>query len=679
MPEILIPAPNPESVRAAVQNGADAVYVALGSFGDKALSEAIKYCRIRGAKVYFALPPAMRDSETDALLKKAVRAAELGAAAIETGDIGTLKALKSLLPATPIHFRMGAVNAAGIATAAYLGAARVTLSPDLTLEEITELSKSARIELELPCHGPVCSAAGICRMSAMSGSGCACFGDCSALCRRPFSAGSKRGDFYISRKDICLADEFPALAGSGIAAFRVLGSNRRPEYSALTARIYSAAAKGAEFDREDLNLLEDAFAPAGMTTGFLRGKNPDLLGKQDDNPRYSQTILGDVRDGYMKEEADRIPVRLGGLIRRGSPVTITVSDFEGNEAVAEGALPKDAFGSEETGAPHLTTHLYNLVGSPFHCTDASVSVDRGLYVPPADLIALRRKALEKLAAKRSIIPAPAVGTLPELTRVPNPEAAPDINIYVRTAAQLSRQLAGLKPQLLYIPITELLASPNVITPFWENGITTICAVLPEFLHDSEDSLLLTYLDDLKKLHVNDVMVNELGQIFPAAARGFTVRAGLGLAAYNSRTLLTLKELHAVSVTAPPELKLSEIGSLSKVLPTEAVIYGRVALMHSEADIAAAADADVLRSGRSSYPIFPEYNSRSVIYSSDTLFLAKHPKDYANIGLWCGRLDFTTETAEECVLVAQRYLGQNKHAPNNPTTGLYSRGFLRRDR
>ena len=145
MPEILIPAPNPESVRAAVQNGADAVYVTLGSVGDKALSEAIKYCRIRGVKVYFALPPAVKDVEADALLKKAVRAAELGAAAIETGDIGALKSLKNLLPNTPIHFRMGAVNAAGIATAAYLGAARVTLSPDLTLEEITELSKSARI------------------------------------------------------------------------------------------------------------------------------------------------------------------------------------------------------------------------------------------------------------------------------------------------------------------------------------------------------------------------------------------------------------------------------------------------------------------------------------------------------------------------------------------------------
>ena len=80
MPEILIPTPDPESVRAAVQNGADAVYIALGSFGDKALSEAIKYCRIRGVKVYFALPTALRDGETDALLKKAVRAAELGAA-----------------------------------------------------------------------------------------------------------------------------------------------------------------------------------------------------------------------------------------------------------------------------------------------------------------------------------------------------------------------------------------------------------------------------------------------------------------------------------------------------------------------------------------------------------------------------------------------------------------------
>jgi len=679
MPEILIPAPNPEAVRAAVQNGADAVYVALGSFGERALSEAIKYCRIRGVKVYFALPDAVRDSESSALLQKARRAAELGAAAIETGDLGTLRALRQLLPSTPVHLRLGAVNAAGIATAAYLGASRVTLSPDLSLEEITELCKGARIELELPCHGPVCSAAGICRMSAFTGSGCACFGDCSMSCRKAYGAASRKAEFYISRKDICLADHMPALTGLNLAALRVLGMSRRPEYSALTAKVYSAAAKGSDFDRADLHLLEDAFAPEGMTTGFLTGKSADVFGRQDEHPRYPQTILGDVRESYMNEEASRIPVRMSGLILRGKPVMIAIEDTEGHKVTVEGTLPKDAFGSDETGNVHLTTHLYNLVGTPFYCADASAHVDKGLYVPPAQLIALRQKATEKLAQQRAAFPAPKVAAMPELSRRPEPVTVPDINIYVQKASQLSRQLAGLKPELLYIPITELLAHPGVITPFWENGVTTICAVLPHLLHDNEDSLLLTYLDDLKKLQVHDVMVNELGQIFPTAARGFTVHGGLGLGAYNSRSILTLRDLRLASVTAPPELKLSEIAALSKALPTEVVIYGRVALMHSETDIAAAAETDTLREGRSSYPILPEYNGRSALYSANALFLANRRKDYEHIGLWCGRLDFTTETAEECVLIAQRYLGQNKHNPPNATRGLYYRQSYRKDR
>lgn len=679
MPEILIPAPNPEAVRAAVQNGADAVYVALGSLGERALSEAIKYCRIRGVKVYFSLPDAVRDVEADALLQKARRAAELGAAAIETGDLGMLRALRQLLPSTPIHLRMGAVNAAGIATAAYLGASRVTLSPDLTLEEITELCKSARIELELPCHGPVCSAAGICRMSAFTGSGCACFGDCSMSCRRAYGTATRKGDFYISRKDICLADHMPALSGLKLAALRVIGTSRRPEYSALTAKVYSAAAKGEAFDRADLDLLEDAFAPEGMTTGFLHGKNGEVFGKQSERPRYPQTILGDVREAYMSRESGRIPVRLSGLIRRGTPVMIAIEDAEGHRVTVEGAVPKDAFGSEETGNAHLTTHLYNLVDSPFYCTEAAASVDKGLYVPPAQIIALRQKATEKLAQQRAAFPVPAVAAMPEMSRKPEPVSAPDINIYVQKASQLSRDLAGLKPELLYIPITELLATPGVITPFWENGVTTICAVLPPMLHDNEDSLLLTYLDELKKLQVQDVMVNELGQIFPIAARGFTVHAGLGLAAYNSRTMLSLRDLRVASVTAPPELKLGEIAVLSKALPTEAVIYGRVALMHSEADIAAAAGTELLRDGRSIYPILPEYNGRSAVYSSDAFFLANRKKDYEHIGLWCGRLDFTTETAEECVQIAQRYLGQNKYTPANATKGLYYRHPYRKDR
>ncbi|MDD6188560.1 MAG: DUF3656 domain-containing protein [Clostridiales bacterium] len=670
MLEVLIPAPNPEAVRAAVQNGADAVYIALGSFGDRALSEAVKYCRIRGARVYFSLPAAARDGEFDSMLKKALRASELGVSAIETGDLGMLRALRRLLPDMPIHFLAGAMNAAGAATAAYLGAARITLSPNLSLAEITELCKSSKTELELPCHGPVCVGTGICRMSSFIASGSACFGDCAMPCRKAFGVSSRSGEFHLSRKDICLADDIGSLRNIGLAALRVLGTERRPEYSALTARIYSAAVRGRKFDRADLDLLEDAFAPSGMTTGFFKGGSAELFGMQNDHPRFAQTILGDVRDAYIHEEADLVPVRLAGCISRGKTVKISIADSDDHNVTVEGALPKDAFGSEETGSAHLKTALYNLVGSPFYCTGAAVSVGRGLYVPPAELISLRQKAAAALAKQRAEFTPPAPAAVPELIRVPDPVTPPDINIYVRRSAQLSRDLAGLKPELLYLPITELLADPGSITPFWENGVTTICAVLPPLLHDGNDGELLKRLDELRELQVRDVLVNELGQIFPAAARGFTVRAGLGLGTYNSRTIQALSELRIASVTAPPELKLSEIKALSKALPTEAVLYGRVALLHSETDIADAAGTELLRDGRSSYPILPEYNGRSTLFSSDKLFLAPRRRDYENIGLWCGRLDFTTETAEECVLITQRFLAQNKHTPPSVTKGLY---------
>lgn len=669
MPETVIPAPSPEAVRAAVQNGADAVYIPAGSFGDRAFAEAVKYCRIRGAKVYFSLPDTQRDSEDEAMLKKARRAAEAGAAAIETGDPGMLCALHRMLPDTPIHYRGGIMNAAGAATAAYLGAARVTLSPDLSLEEIQALCKASRIELELPCHGPVCSGAGRCRLSAFRGSGCAAFGDCSASCRRAFGTDSRRSGFYLSRRDICLANKVGPLSEAGVSALRVLGTGRRPEYSALTARVYSAAAAGRAPDPADLHLLEDAFAPAGMTEGFLFGGG-ELFGHQDDRPHYPQTVLGDVREAYIHEEAGLIPIRLAGTIYRGEPTRLIVTDGDGHRVIAEGPVPSEAFGKEETGSAQLRTALYNLTGTPFRCTEALADAGRGLYVPTAELIALRKKALAQLAQQRAEFPRPRVEVLPGVNPGTPALIPPDINIYVRRADQLSPQLAGLKPEMLYIPMTELLRSPAAITPFWENGRTAICAVLPAMLHDGEDSQLIARLDELKELQVRDVLVNEIGQIFPAAARGFTVRAGMGLAVYNSRSVLALRELRIASVTAAPELKFSEIKALSKALPTEAVIYGRTALLQSEADIAAAAGADALRAGRDILPILPEYNGRSLLYSADKLFLGAKKKDLDGSGLWCGRLDFTTESAEECVLVTQRFLGQNKHNPAGTTKGLY---------
>ena len=682
MPEIVVPAFSPEAVTAAVQNGAAAVYIDFGGFADEeAFSDAVRYCRVRGVRIYFSLDRALTDLELPAAVEAAGRALRLGVHAVEVGDFGLLSALRRLYPSARLHLgpRAGIHNAAGAATAAYIGADRIVLSPRLTLSEICSIRSSVKVELELPCHGPVCTAApGSCRMSAFSGRGEACFGRCSGVCRRAFGLDAGRGDFYLSSRDICLVRELPELISAGIQAFRVLGGARRAEYSALTAEVYSATAAGRKPEVRSLELLEKAFAPNGMVCGFFDRSAPaQYFGRQDDSPRHPQALLSGVSGKYLSGEAALVPVRLLAYAKRGEPFRLAIADDGGASAVITLPPPEPAAGRGELTSAGLRTQLHNLRIEPFFCREAACSVDSELYVSAEALGEAASRAAQALCEKRAAFSPPVCQTLQDSVRPLEPEQPPEINISVQSMDQLSPELAGLKPNILYVPLTGLLEQSKAITPFWENGVTTICAVLPPLIHDGENAGIFKKLDRLHDIHINDVLISDLGQIVPVAARGFTVRADIGLGAYNSRTLRLLKELKLASAAVPPELSLADIRALAKFIPVEAVLYGRVAVMHSEACIIKAAAgvcscerAARLRDRRAAYPVLRQYGCRSTVYSSEKLFLAGKRRHYENIGLWCARLDFTTENPDECVLITQRFLGQNRFEPSARTTGLY---------
>jgi putative protease len=125
------------------------------------------------------------------------------------------------------------------------------------------------------------------------------------------------------------------------------------------------------------------------------------------------------------------------------------------------------------------------------------------------------------------------------------------------------------------------------------------------------------------------------------------------------------------------MTFQEIRRLVKCIPVEALLYGRIPLMTSSGCIIKGATGvcscerpTQLRDRRASYPLARAYKCRSTLYSADKLFLPGKRRYYERLGLWCARLAFTTESPEECVLVTQRYLGQNQFEPTAKTKGLY---------
>ena len=226
---------------------------------------------------------------------------------------------------------------------------------------------------------------------------------------------------------------------------------------------------------------------------------------------------------------------------------------------------------------------------------------------------------------------------------------------------------------------EVLAEdPSSITPFWENGHTRICAILPPVVPDADAVETYRNLSTLKQLHIEDVQIHSLSQRGPARILGFRVHCGIGLAVSNDWALRVLQDGGASSATLSPELSFSQLRQLSKCLDTELYAYGRVPLLCSETCLIKAAGGScdchkacgLLDKAGRLYPVQRTGGCRSILYSADKLFLGDRLRELKTLGVRCLHLAFTTENARECFSIAERYLGLNTYAPNAKMKGYY---------
>ena len=255
MIELLSPAGSPEAVIAAVQNGADAIYMGLGNFNarrgaknftDEEFERSMRYCRIRGCKVYVTLNTLVNDREITQAVESARLASELGADGIIIQDLGLAYAIRQALPDIPLHAstQMSIHNLAGVEAAAEMGMTRAVLARELSLEQIKFITQHASIETEVFVHGALCFCqSGQCYMSALIGRRSGNRGMCAQPCRMQYSLGGRMDDYPMSLKDNCLVDRLRELEDAGVACLKIEGRMKRPEYTAIVTKIYSKALK----------------------------------------------------------------------------------------------------------------------------------------------------------------------------------------------------------------------------------------------------------------------------------------------------------------------------------------------------------------------------------------------------------------------------------------------------
>ena len=696
MLELLAPAGSTEAVIAAVQSGADTIYIgehltALGrgerDFDRESMAQSIRYCRIRGCKVVVAIQGLYTDERFSRALKRARFASREGADALLVRDAGLIVALRRVLPDMPLwgDVRLGVRNAEGVAAAAALGLSRVFLAPELSGDQIASIAKSAPIETAVYVHGPVCVAhSGQCYMSAMAHEHVSdsCM-RCPQPCRGRFSLGGRMDECPLSMADVCLIDHLAELEEAGVTCAVIEGRSRRPEYVGYVTRLYARAIQEKVLPtQEERDALKSAFSTHGLTDGYYTGEpGPEMFGQPEEPDRSTSRIYSDVRKGYMNGELRRVPVKFYAVLQADKPALFAAEDGRGNRAVYQGFEPLD-MGRQGISQARVRELLYRTGGTPFNCTEVNCAVGPNLDYPDEAIEEARRQLLGQLTDKnREPVQRPE-GECP-----PRPEGrveltVPKLIIQVTHAEQLTEDLAAAKPDYLYVP-AELLASGEAkIAPFMEQG-TQIVAALPLVVSEAEGPVLRELLQTLKDRGIDQVLAGNWGLLPAVRQAGMTLRGDFSLNVANSWSLGGLGRAGFSSVTVSCELTAKQIAALSKPCDTEMIVYGRVPVMvtdhclirNSAGRCACSTPTSMGDTFGSVYPVEKEFGCRNTIFDARKIFLADHPETYTDVGLWGLRLLFTTESPRECVSVTKRYKGENEYVPINASRGAYRKGAL----
>ncbi|MCI5625795.1 MAG: U32 family peptidase [Clostridiales bacterium] len=692
MLELLSPAGSMESVEAAVQNGADAVYFGYGAFNARRnaknftpeqAAQAVSYCHLRGVKVHLTLNTLLTDRELPLAAQLAAQASDMGVDALIVQDLGVVRMLKQAAPDLPLHAstQMSVHSLDGVKRCADLGFQRVVLSRELSRDQIEYICARSPVEIETFAHGALCMCySGQCYFSAVIGERSGNRGLCAQPCRLKYGWGNKADGYPLSLKDASMVEHLRELKKMGVACLKLEGRMKRPEYVAVVTRIYANAIKeNREPTRQELEELEQAFSRQGFTDGYyMDRKGPQMFGVREEMPEPKE-LFTRARATYENGENRKEPVQFFAKICAGQPAQAAVQDREGHLVTVEGPEPESAVNVPLT-REKVAGQLSRTGGTPYACEKAVVRIDEGLSLPLSALNAMRRQALEELSRQRVALPERRTGPFRPGVRYESRRQPPVFTLSLRRAEQLSDQLLALSPALIYLPVEELSAHPELLERTRAAGVP-VGAALPRICWDREWPQVKEALADLKKRGVDQALCPTWDGVERALQLGLRARGDFGLNTFNSQALKQLRQMGLESATLSFELKLAQIRDLSKAIDTEFIAYGRLPLMitencivynHSGQHTCAGVNQLVDRKGER-FPVVKAFGCRNEILNAKKIFLADKAADWQRLGLWAARLQFTTENAAECVQVLSRYLGQGRYQPNDYTRGLYYRG------
>ena len=692
MLELLAPAGSMEALHAAVQNGANAVYLGCGTFNARqsaknftpqTLVEAVKYCHVRGVAVHLTLNTLVSDREMKELCELIRHAASAGVDAFIVQDLGVIQLCRQIAPHIPLHgsTQMTVHSLPGVLLCAAWGMSRVVLSRELSRDEIQYICENSPIEIEVFGHGALCMAySGQCYLSAAIGGRSGNRGRCAQPCRQSYGYGRWENKYPLSLKDNCLAKYVSELEEMGVASLKLEGRMKRPEYVATVTSVYRKAIDEGHVDREMMQQLHTAFNRQGFTDAYYMGEvGPKMFGIRKET-REDPKWLQESRLSYEGVENALVDVVFRAVVTR-TGSSLTVADSDGRNCKVDGPVPEIARNLALEPAA-LAQRLAKTGGTPYRCVEVRTQVEPGLSLSASAINSMRRDVLNQLTALRARREQPETGRPKRFPMVPGPKGMPGLSVQVTTKEQITNKLLKTETAILYVPV-HILANDAELTQRLVNR-GNVAAVLPRIVHDNELPKLKADLTALIQLGITDVLVGNLGLLLPMRELGLRIHGDFGLNIYNSGSVFMAKQLELASATLSFEMTMPQIRDVSKAVPCELLVYGRLPLMVTENCLQFNRGGECTcghgtmkltdKTG-AEFPVIKDGNScRSVLLNGKKLSWLDRQEDLQQLGLWATRLYFTTENQFEVDRVLTDYVSPDPFDPGACTRGLYLRGL-----
>lgn len=424
--ELLAPAGDMACFNAAINAGADAVYLGGEEYGARAyasnfsgeeLCRAIDHAHLFNVAVYLTVNTLVKERELEGLCPFLAPLYEAGLDGVIVQDLGVLEVIKENFPYLPIHAstQMCITGKYGAKALKEYGVSRIVPARELSLQELLEIKRETGIEVEAFIHGAMCySYSGQCLFSSFLGGRSGNRGRCAGPCRLPYAAFDEKEVYPLSLKDMCTLPIIDRLIDAGIDSFKIEGRMKNPYYVAGVTSVYRKYidlyenGKSGNNDpgngfvkpealKKDLAFLQSLYVRTSLETGYYdRHNGREMVTIQ--KPGYE---TGDDKQfSFLKEnfldKDKKLALQCTISLKAGEVMKLEISDQAGNSVTSRGKERLQKAQKRPVTAEDVKKQLLKTGNTAFYFPKVSVIMSEEVFVPLKEINELRRDALNRM-------------------------------------------------------------------------------------------------------------------------------------------------------------------------------------------------------------------------------------------------------------------------------------------